>query len=109
MNKLIRAVAIATAVAAAIAAPVSSFAQSNNGAATRAEVNGQLVQLERAGYNPSNKDVHYPNDLLSAENRAGLNGVSNSAGGVQDGSFQGGRAMGPVNANVARNDMFSHR
>ena len=91
MNKLIRAIAIT----AALAAPIASFAQSNSGV-TRTEVKDQLIQLERAGYEPSTgSDLHYPNNLQHAERRAGMlnsNGYS-SAGGLADGSSRSGAAV----------------
>lgn len=102
MKKIIQAVAIA----AALAAPVASFAQSN-GAVTRAEVRHQLVQVERAGYNPARNDPSYPNDIQAAERRAGVNNVANSAGGVESGSSQGGYAAAP--SATAQASMFSHR
>lgn len=44
----------AVVIVSALAAPTFVFAQSNdNGPVTRAEVKAQLVQLEKAGYNPS--------------------------------------------------------
>ena len=49
-------------VAAALAIPaVSSFAQSQP--LTRAQVKAELVQLERAGYNPSMDRVTYPAEI----------------------------------------------
>ena len=60
----------------AVAASFSAFAQSNDGV-TRAQVKAQLVQLERAGYNPGTSDPTYPNNLLAAESR-----INNSEGGV---------------------------
>ncbi|MEC5404635.1 DUF4148 domain-containing protein [Paraburkholderia sp. MPAMCS5] len=47
MNLLIKAVFVTTVVLV----PALAFAQSN-GPLTRAQVRAQLVQLERAGYNP---------------------------------------------------------
>jgi type IV secretory pathway VirB9-like protein len=37
---------------------------------TRAEVRAQLIQLEKAGYNPATaNDTNYPQDLQAAERR----------------------------------------
>ena len=47
MKSLIQAVVIA----AVLAAPVASFAQSNQ-PVTRAQVRAELIQLEKAGYQP---------------------------------------------------------
>jgi hypothetical protein len=72
---------------------VSSFAQSN-APVTRAEVKAQLVQLEKAGYQPGRNDPYYPADIQAAEARVSAqNGASNSFGGVSDGtSASGARA-----------------
>ncbi|WP_322102952.1 DUF4148 domain-containing protein [Paraburkholderia sp. J41] len=63
----------AALVAALVAAPALSFAQAqvqNNGPLTRAEVKAQLIQLERAGYNPATADdATYPNEIQAAEAR----------------------------------------
>jgi len=69
MKSLIQAVAIA----AILAAPVAAFAQAagtNQQPLTRAEVKNQLIQLEQAGYNPSDSnDLNYPADIQAAEQR----------------------------------------
>lgn len=73
-------------VAAALAIPaVSSFAQSNpNQPLTRADVKAQLIQVEKAGYNPSVRDdATYPADIQAADAKiAAQNG--SSYGGVSD-------------------------
>lgn len=64
MKKALACLALA---AAALSAPVLSFAQSN-GPVTRAEVRNDLVQVERAGYNPARSDdATYPADIQAAE------------------------------------------
>ncbi|MDE1180931.1 DUF4148 domain-containing protein [Paraburkholderia sp.] len=60
MKSLIKAAVVAT-----IAIPVFSYAQSSQ-TLTRAQVRSELVQLEKAGYNP-NVDEDYPGDLQHAE------------------------------------------
>ena len=66
MKSLIKAVAIA----AVLAAPVASFAQSSQQPVTRAEVRNELIQLERAGYNPAvSNDPYYPADVQAAVGR----------------------------------------
>ncbi|WP_233855089.1 DUF4148 domain-containing protein [Paraburkholderia sp. HD33-4] len=66
MKSLIKAVAIA----AVVVAPVVSFAQSSQQPITRAEVRGELIQLEHAGYNPAtSSDPTYPADVQAAEQR----------------------------------------
>ncbi|ELW9447748.1 DUF4148 domain-containing protein [Burkholderia cenocepacia] len=62
MKSLIKAVALATLVAA----PVVSFAQSNQQPLTRAQVRAELVQLEKAGYNP-NDWINYPENIQAAQ------------------------------------------
>ena len=66
MKSLIKAVAIA----AVLAAPVMSFAQSNPSGLTRAQVREELIQLEKAGYDPAmSNDATYPADIQAAERR----------------------------------------
>jgi hypothetical protein len=76
-------------VAAALAIPaVSSFAQSNQ-PLTRAEVKAELVQLERAGYNPSMDRTTYPVEIQAAEAKVtAQNGQG--YGGAADGSSASG-------------------
>jgi hypothetical protein len=87
MKSLIKAIAIA----AVLAAPVVSFAQTNQ-PLTRAEVRAQLVQLEKAGYNPSTADDNnYPQDIQAAEARvAAQNGNTTGYGSNAGGSTQAG-------------------
>jgi len=58
-------------VAALVAAPALSFAQAQSDAPkTRAEVKAELIQLEKAGYNPATaNDASYPGDIQAAEAR----------------------------------------
>lgn len=92
MKSLIQAVVIA----AALAAPVASFAQSDQ-PVTRAQVRAELIQLEKAGYQPGRDDPHYPTDIQAAQARVDAqNGtaqpVQSGYGGVGSGSSQVGRA-----------------
>ncbi|HYS62395.1 MAG TPA: DUF4148 domain-containing protein [Paraburkholderia sp.] len=96
MKSLIQAVVIA----AALAAPVASFAQSNQ-PVTRAQVRAELIQLEKAGYQPGHNDPYYPADIQAAQARvAAQNGTAqpaqNGYGGVVSGSSQAGHAV-PAN------------
>jgi FlaG/FlaF family flagellin (archaellin) len=77
MKSLIKAVAIA----AILAAPIASFAQSNE-PVTRAQVREQLIQLEKAGYNPATaNDYDYPANIQAAEARvAAQNGSAQATG-----------------------------
>jgi hypothetical protein len=86
MKSLIQAVV----VAATLAAPVAVFAQSNQ-PLTRAQVREELVQIEKAGYNPARSNPYdYPANIQAAEARVA---AQNSAlGGVVGGSSQRGQA-----------------
>jgi hypothetical protein len=88
MKSLMKAVAIA----AVLAAPVISFAQTNE-PVTRAQVRNELVQLEKAGYNPATaNDNDYPNDIQAAEARvAAQNGNTTGYGSGANGSTQAGQ------------------
>lgn len=87
MKSLIKAVAVALV----LAAPVASFAQSNQ-PLTRAEVRAQLVQVEKAGYNPATaNDNDYPANIQAAEARVNAgNGSATGYGGVVSGSSASG-------------------
>lgn len=85
----------AAAVAALLALPVASFAQSN-APVTRAEVNAQLVQLEKAGYSPAADHTQYPAGIQAAEARIDQqDAASRSYGGVADGTTQSGSSFHP--------------
>src|SRR5471032_1093380 len=60
----------AVVIVSALAAPAFAFAQSSdNGPVTRAEVKAQLVQLEKAGYNPAGDQINYPANIQAAQAR----------------------------------------
>ncbi|MBP0592532.1 DUF4148 domain-containing protein [Paraburkholderia sp. LEh10] len=110
MKSLIKAVAIA----AVLAAPIASFAQSNQ-PVTRAQVRAELVQLEKAGYNPATAvDSTYPADIQAAEARVqSQNGAVAQApvadtgyGPSTNGSSQSGAAAKPLNP--AQDVYFGH-
>jgi hypothetical protein len=87
MKSLIQAVV----VAAALVAPVAAFAQANQGV-TRAQVRAELVQLEKAGYNPSRgEDPYYPADIQAAEAKVAAQNAATGVGGVASGSSDAGR------------------
>ncbi|TAM85082.1 DUF4148 domain-containing protein, partial [bacterium] len=65
MKSTIKSVALAVAVVV----PAISFAQPSNAPLTHTQVREQLIQLERAGYNPARKDNMYPADIQAAEAR----------------------------------------
>ncbi|HEY4802458.1 MAG TPA: DUF4148 domain-containing protein [Paraburkholderia sp.] len=87
MKSLVQAVVIA----AALAAPVAVFAQSNSQPVTRAQVRADLIQVEKAGFNPARSNPNeYPANIQAAEARVA---AQNSAvGGVNNGSSQAGQA-----------------
>jgi hypothetical protein len=84
----------AALLASALAAPALSFAQEATAPITRAEVQADLVRVEQAGYHPSGKDVHYPEDIQAAEARLAPQDATThgdtSVGGVSTGSSQTG-------------------
>jgi hypothetical protein len=108
MNKLFSAVV----VAAALAAPAISYAQSNEQGLTRAEVRAQLVDLERAGYNPSADHVNYPDNLQAAQARVNeqqlANGDTSGYGAPAVGTSQSGGAVQPALASPHLSVYFGH-
>ncbi|MFT4065743.1 DUF4148 domain-containing protein [Paraburkholderia sp.] len=63
----------AAVVAALVATPFAAFAQSNQNdqPVTRAQVRAELIQLEKAGYDPSTMNADdYPANIQAAEARA---------------------------------------
>jgi hypothetical protein len=92
MKSLIQAVALA----AALAIPAVSFAQSNE-PVTRAEVRADLVQLEKAGYNPSSDQTQYPRNIQAAEAKvAAQNGAATGFGGAADGTSASSHVSGSI-------------
>jgi hypothetical protein len=84
-------------IAALVVVPIASFAQSIQ-SVSRAEVRDQLVQLEKAGYDPHDW-IHYPENLQAAEKKvaaqnAVAQGTVSSYGGNADGNSNSGRAGG---------------
>ncbi|MFP3506051.1 DUF4148 domain-containing protein [Burkholderia sp. SIMBA_062] len=95
-----KSLVFAVAAAVALSASFGAFAQST---VTRAQVRNELVQLEKAGYKPSQSSPHYPNDILSAEARvraADASGYGAQAVPVVQG---GAPAVKPQNA---RNSVY---
>jgi hypothetical protein len=94
---MFKSIAPALVIASALAIP--AFAQAaDNAPVTRAEVKAQLVQLERAGYNPASDQTTYPANIQAAEARVDTQqgAATASYGGVSDGASASGR---PVHAN----------
>lgn len=89
MKSLIEALVIA----ALITAPLAAFAQSNQ-PVTRAQVRAELVQLEKAGYDPATANsIDYPQNIQAAEARvAEQNRAAQTSGygAATNGSSQAG-------------------
>jgi hypothetical protein len=101
MKSLIQAVVVAVAVAA----PVAVFAQESQ-PVTRAQVRAELVQLEKAGYNPSRgEDPYYPADIQAAEAKVAAQNAATGVGGVAGGSSSAGH---PTVSKADWNAMYSH-
>jgi hypothetical protein len=81
--------AMKLAIVALSAAPLAALAQTSDGL-TRAQVKQDLQRLEQAGYNPSERDAFYPNDIQAAEAKVDS---QNAYGGASPGSADSGRTM----------------
>jgi len=97
-------------VAAAVSLPAAAHAQTDGASVTREKLHEELVQLERAGYQPGRDDPHYPDNLLAAEARIRAAGGAdpyavNAVGGATDGRSTSGSRVG---ANGPRNALFAH-
>jgi hypothetical protein len=102
---MIKAFVPALVIASALAAPTFAFAQDNNSPVTRAEVRGQLVQLEKAGYNPSSDHADYPKNIQSAEAR--VNGQDNTAYGPSSaGTVSSGAPRASITNMSDRNSVY---
>ena len=95
----------AAVVAVALAAPVAVFAQSN-APLTRAQVRAELVQLEKAGYQPGQGDnVSYPAQIQAAEAKVAAQNGATDVGGVANGSSDAGR---PAVSKADWNAIYNH-
>lgn len=63
---IMKKVLVSSILAASFAVPASSFAQSTV-PVTHASLRAEIVQLQKAGYNPSQKDINYPAGIEAAE------------------------------------------
>lgn len=102
----------ACAIAAALAVPAITFGQATNGPLTRAQVRTQLIQIERAGYNPARaEDPSYPSDVQAAEARIRAPGAAGGAetglGGTSSGA-ESGHIMSPTVGSRAWGSMYRH-
>ncbi len=107
MKKLIPAVV----VAAALAIPAISFAQSNQ-PLTRAQVRAELVQLEKAGYNPADNEMNYPENIQAAQARVTqeklAQGDTSGFGSATTGSSAAGAAVQPARVTPSQSIYFGH-
>jgi hypothetical protein len=85
-------------VAALVAVPAVSFAQAQQQPVTRAEVRAELVQLQKAGYNPSSDNTQYPKNIEAALARVHAEDGSAAAayGGVAQSTADSG-SRAPMN------------
>lgn len=88
MKSLMQAIVIAVA----ITAPIVAFAQ-ESAPVTRAQVKGEIAQLEGFGYSPAGSNIDYPSSVMAAEARVGAQSggaVSTAYGGKVTGSIEAG-------------------
>ena len=97
---MIKAFVPALVIASALAAPTFAFAQ-DNGPVTRAQVRAELVQLEKAGYNPSQDRVNYPQDLQAAQARVNAENGGSAYGSSTAGTAQSGVAVSQPTSRAA--------
>lgn len=101
MKSVIQAVVISTA----LAAPVVVFAQASQ-PVTLAQVRAELIQLEKAGYNPVHgQDPYYPADIQAAEAKVAARDAATGVGGVAGGSSDAGR---PTISKANWNALYTH-
>lgn len=97
-----KTLAYAVATASLLVLPIASFAQttqSDNPPLTRAEVKQQLIDLEKAGYNPSAADdATYPKEIQAAEAKVSAEKANQGYGPGMSGSGQSGQQVAPAMA-----------
>ena len=105
---MIKAFVPALVIASALAAPTFAFAQ-DNAPVTRAQVRAELVQLEKAGYNPAADQVDYPQNIQAAQARVNAENGGSAYGSSTAGTSQSGVALAPSSsrANVSMSDRNS--
>lgn len=97
----------AAALAALVAVPALSFAQSQQ-PLTRAEVKAELVQLQKAGYQPAADNTQYPANVQAALARVSAESGAAAAafGGVEQGATAAGsRAAAHAVSTPSRGDV----
>ncbi|MFB9127623.1 DUF4148 domain-containing protein [Paraburkholderia dipogonis] len=89
---MLKSLVQAIVIAVAITAPIVTFAQ-ESAPITRAQVKGEIAQLENFGYSSTGSDIDYPSRLMAAEARRGVQGgsaVTEAYGGKATGSIEAG-------------------
>ncbi|WP_434667429.1 DUF4148 domain-containing protein [Paraburkholderia sp. A3BS-1L] len=76
-----KSLAFAAITVSVLAAPALVFAQQDGSTVTRAQVKAELIQLEKAGYNPAVRDPNYPNNIRAAEARVADQAAAQSSYG----------------------------
>lgn len=96
---------LAIIAASIMTVPVVALAQQSDTGLTRAQIRAELVQLEKAGYNPSRgQDPYYPADVqaattrLQATNPVPSDVATSGYGGNAGGAPQTGRHTAAHNA-----------
>ena len=107
MKPLIRSIV----TVAALTAPVIALAQPSTGPVTRAQVRADLVQMERAGYNPARRDdAIYPADIPVTEARVAAKSVampmSDTGMGTEPSSASESGTRNPTGP--SRSNLFAH-
>jgi hypothetical protein len=88
----------AVVIASALAVPTLAFSQDNNGSeVTRAQVKGDLIQMEQEGYKPGADRTTYPAPEQAAEQRV------EARKGIEATSY--GPSMSGTSASGAPTDM----
>ncbi|MCG5078999.1 DUF4148 domain-containing protein [Paraburkholderia tagetis] len=90
--------------------PLASFAQTAT-PLTRAQVRAQLVQIEKAGYNPARaRDNNYPEDIQAAEARVAAqeSAAAMAASGMGSGTGSSSQSGQSQSAHHDRSKLFEH-
>ncbi|VVE49619.1 hypothetical protein PCA20602_04619 [Pandoraea capi] len=98
-------------VSCAIAAPFSAFAQSataNDAPLTRAQVQADLVRLEKAGYQPFVGDNDYPANIQRAEAIVTKQDAQPGNGQVTSAAIETGAGTGISTGNQPTNPANGH-
>ncbi len=102
MKRFLCAVSAITVLSLSTVTPASAQPST----VTRAQVRADLIQLERAGYQPASKGLHYPADIQAAEAKIHGGNASNAYGGVAAGTVSSGSAPNP--GSLAGPRMYGH-